>query len=67
MSKRKDKLCCLCFGLTIRSPAAIYRVTVGFELELSLRFEVGPSRMELSFKVPNNYAFRANFVFFTYF
>ena len=32
-----------------------------------VEFEVGPGRMELSFKVPNNYAFRGNFVFFTYF
>ena len=34
---------------------------------VGVEFEVGPSRMELSFKVPNNNAFRANFVFFTYF
>lgn len=32
-----------------------------------VEFEVGPGRMELSFKVPNNYTFGANFVLFTYF
>ena len=65
----KEKTNCVVFVLGSQSdPLRLFsRVTVGFELELSLRFEVGPSRMELSFKVPNNYAFRANFVFFTYF